>query len=159
MADLVKFRGFASATLDAKGRMALPARHRETLMAASDGLVTVTTSLHETCLVLYPRTVWELVQDALEALPNIRSEIRWLQRVLIGNATDLALDSAGRLLLPGELRKDAQLQKRLSLVGMGKKIEIWGEEAWESHKQEGWKGSGKLPTEVAELEELRELSL
>lgn len=159
MTDAVKFRGIASATLDAKGRMALPTRHRDTLMAASDGLVTVTTSLHETCLVLYPRTAWEPVQEALEALPNIRSEVRWVQRVLIGNATDLALDKAGRLLLPGELRKDAELLRKLSLVGLGNKIEIWDEETWERHKQEGWKGNGKLPAEVAAMEELKRLSL
>ena len=159
MNDGLKFRGIASATLDAKGRMALPARHRETMMAACDGLVTVTTSLHDTCLMLYPRTAWESVQEALEALPNIRSEVRWVQHVLIGSATDLALDGSGRLLLPAELRRDAELEKRLSLVGLGNKIEIWREDIWERHKQEGWKGNGKLPAEVAEIEELKRLSL
>lgn len=125
------FRGIHSATLDAKGRMALPARNREAVHLASAGKVVVTIDMRESCLLLYPLPEWEVVQRKLEALSNINPQARLLQRLLIGHATDLELDSAGRLLLPAMLRGYAELNKKLVLVGQGNKVEIWSETHWQ----------------------------
>ena len=125
------FRGINSATLDAKGRMALPARNREAVHLASAGKVVVTIDMRETCLLLYPLPEWEVVQRKLEALSNINPQARLLQRLLIGHATDFELDSAGRLLLPAMLRDYAELDKKLVLVGQGNKVEIWSEKHWQ----------------------------
>ena len=124
------FRGSNSATLDGKGRMALPTRTRETLSGLSENKVVVTIDMREPCLLLYPLSDWEVVQGKLESLSNINPQARLLQRLLIGHATDLRLDGAGRLLLPGMLRDFAQLEKKLVLVGQGNKIEIWSEQNW-----------------------------
>lgn len=132
MSATVGFRGISNATLDAKGRMALPSRYREVVSAVSQGQVVVTIDRAEPCLLLYPRTEWDAVQEKLEALPNIRPGVRQLQRLLIGHATDLELDGSGRLLLPVPLREHAGLDKKLTLAGQGNKIEIWDHAQWSS---------------------------
>jgi MraZ protein len=126
------FRGINSVNLDAKGRMALPARYREALARDTDGKLVVTIDSRERCLLLYPLAAWEAVQAKLEALSNMNREARRLQRLLIGHATDLEIDSSGRVLLPPMLREFASLSKKLVLLGQGNKIEIWGDELWQS---------------------------
>jgi MraZ protein len=127
----IMFRGINTATLDGKGRLALPTRFREPLLVAADGRIVVTIDMREQCLLLYPLPEWEVVQRKLESLSNIAPNARRLQRLLIGHATDIDLDSQGRLLLPGLLRNFADLQKKLMLVGQGNKLEIWGARQWE----------------------------
>lgn len=124
------FRGISSVSLDAKGRMALPARVRELLTEVSEGQVVVTIDLAEKCLLLYPLPFWNEIQAQLEALPNVDPVARRLQRMLIGHATDLELDGSGRILLPPLLRDHAELQKKLIVLGQGKKLELWSEEHW-----------------------------
>jgi MraZ protein len=129
------FRGINNATLDAKGRMALPSRNREAIGIASEGKVVVTIDMRESCLLLYPLPEWEVVQRKLEGLSNINPQARLLQRLLIGHATDLELDGSGRILLPAMLRDYAALTKKLVLVGQGNKVEIWSEEQWRERMQ------------------------
>lgn len=117
--------------MDAKGRMALPARNREAVEVASKGRLVATIDMRESCLLVYPLNEWEIVQTKLEGLSNINPQARLLQRLLIGHATDLELDGSGRLLLPGLLRDYAGLEKKLVLVGQGNKIEIWSENHWQ----------------------------
>ena len=131
------FRGISNATLDSKGRMALPARNREVVTLAADGKVVVTIDMREPCLLLYPLSEWEVVQRKLEGLSNINPQARLLQRLLIGHATDLELDGNGRLLLPAMLRDYAGLEKKLVLVGQGNKIEIWSDGQW-GERMETW---------------------
>ena len=125
------FRGIANATLDAKGRMALPTKNREAVQGSADGKVVATIDVREPCLLLYPLPEWEVVQHKLEGLSNINPKARLLQRLLIGHATDLELDSQGRILLPNLLREYADLEKKLILVGQGNKIEIWSAKQWQ----------------------------
>jgi MraZ protein len=136
------FRGISNASLDAKGRMALPTRNREAMVALSQGKVVVTIDMRERCLLLYPLQEWEIVQRKLEALSNINPEARLLQRLLIGHATDLELDGSGRILLPGLLRDYAALAKKLVLVGQGNKIEIWAHDTWQEC-MDGWLGKDR----------------
>ena len=135
------FRGINSVTLDPKGRMGLPARHRETVMVVSEGRIVITIDMREACLLLYPLSEWEAVQAKLEGLSNINSQARLLQRLLIGHAADLELDAAGRLLLPAMLRDYACLDKKLVLVGQGNKIEIWSADHWQQ-QLEYWREEG-----------------
>jgi MraZ protein len=129
------FRGINSATLDSKGRMALPARFREVLQIGADGKTVVTIDMREQCLLLYPLSEWEVVQRKLESLANVGARARLLQRLLIGHATDLELDAQGRILLPAMLRDFAQLEKKLVLVGQGNKVEIWSGDHWRERMQ------------------------
>ncbi len=124
------FRGINTVSLDGKSRMALPARLRDTVQQVSFGKLVLTIDMREKCLMLYPLPEWEKVQATLTGLANVRSEVRTLQRLLIGHATDLDLDAQGRVLIPRLLRDYAQLDKKLILLGQGNKVEIWDEARW-----------------------------
>jgi MraZ protein len=145
------FRGINSATLDGKGRMALPTRFRESLMVASEGKIVVTIDTGEKCLLLYPLYEWEIVQRKLEGLPNIIENARRLQRLLIGHATDVELDGQGRILLPAMLRGFANLEKKLVLVGQGNKLEIWSADHWQARMDDWLSDESGLATDADEF--------
>ena len=130
------FRGVTALNLDTKGRMAIPTRHRERLRecCASQLVITVDT---DRCLLLYPAPEWAEIEAKLEALPSFNKAARTLQRLYIGHAHEVEMDGQGRILLPPELRKFANLDKRVALVGQGKKFELWDEETWNG-KREVW---------------------
>ncbi len=147
------FRGINKVSLDGKGRMALPTRLRDTLQQACLGNVVLTVDIREKCLMLYPLPEWEKVQSTLTGLANVRSEIRTVQRLLIGHATDLELDTQGRVIIPRLLRDFARLDKKLILLGQGNKIEVWNETLWNERL-----GSWLESDAVRSLDDLDELS-
>lgn len=124
------FRGIAQLNLDSKGRLAVPARHRELLLERCAGHLVVTADA-DRCLLVYPLPDWELIQQKLEGLSNLDPRVRDLQRRLIGFAVDVDMDSSGRVLIAPALRQYARLEKNVVLVGQGKKFELWSEENWE----------------------------
>ena len=125
------FRGVQSINMDAKGRLAIPARQREHLLAICDGRVVVTVDTQSTCLVIYPLPDWERIEEKIQALPRLKPGIKRFQRRFLGYATDLQLDANGRILLPQSLREYAQLDKKLVLAGQGNTLELWSEALWE----------------------------
>jgi MraZ protein len=122
------FRGVTQVTLDAKGRLAIPSRHRDAL--AVDGAPLVVTADPSRCLLLYPRSEWEPIQQRLMSLSSFDERIRSLQRLIVGHADDVEIDAAGRILVPPTLRQYARLDKHVMFVGQGRKFELWDEEAW-----------------------------
>lgn len=130
------FRGLHHVSVDAKGRMALPARLRDELLQYDEAAVVVTIDPTSRCLLLYPLPEWERIQEKLDKLPTFQPQARRLQRLLVGHASDLEIDKAGRILLPAPLREFAQLDKKAALLGQGKKIEVWSQEAWEAQRDE-----------------------
>lgn len=126
------FRGVNPINLDAKGRMAIPARYREVISDMCEGHMVATIDTSDRCLLLYPVDEWELIQAKLERLPSFDAKSRRIQRLLIGHATDLDMDGSGRLLLPAPLREYAQLDKKIVLLGQGRKFEIWSEPNWQA---------------------------
>ncbi|MDH5287316.1 MAG: division/cell wall cluster transcriptional repressor MraZ [Betaproteobacteria bacterium] len=122
------FRGVTQVTLDAKGRLAIPSKHRDAL--AVDGEPVVLTADPSRCLLLYPRAAWEPIQQRLMSLSSFDERIRSLQRLIVGHADDVDVDSAGRILVPGALRQYARLDKHVMFVGQGNKFELWDEAAW-----------------------------
>jgi len=123
------FRGVTSLTLDSKGRLAVPVRFREVLQVRAQGKLVVTAD-SATCLLLYPAPDWEPIQQKLMSLSSFNSRTRDLQRLLVGNASDVDVDGAGRILIPGPLRKFAGLEKDVALVGQGARFELWDEVKW-----------------------------
>ena len=121
--------------------MAVPARFREAVLLDSSGELVVTIDMRERCLLMYPLSQWEVVQDKLERLSNIGPQARLLQRLLIGHATDLNLDAQGRLLVPSILREYGEISKKVVLVGQGNKIEIWSDEHWQV-QMKNWLSDG-----------------
>jgi MraZ protein len=126
----IVFRGINGLNIDAKGRMVMPTRYRERLQFDSKNAVILTIDTEERCLLLYPLTEWEEIERKLAALPSFNSAARRIQRLLIGHATDVEIDTQGRILLPPMLRDYAGLNKRAVLVGQGKKFELWDEAHW-----------------------------
>lgn len=124
------FRGSFTLTLDVKGRLALPARYRDTLLSDCQGHLICTIDIHDNCLLLYPLPEWEIIEDKLNKLSNMDPQARRLQRLLLGHATDCEMDKNGRILVPALLRNHAKLNKNIRLVGQLNKFEIWDETAW-----------------------------
>ncbi len=142
------FRGVAQLSLDSKGRLAVPARHREALLARCAGRLVMTADFDK-CLLLYPLPDWEPIQQKLMGLSSLNPRIRDLQRQLVGYAEDIELDSAGRVLISPALRNFAALTKSVVLVGQGSKFELWDREKWETalERSAGF-GDGDLPPEL-----------
>ncbi|MGK2913062.1 MAG: division/cell wall cluster transcriptional repressor MraZ [Porticoccaceae bacterium] len=124
------FRGSSEISMDAKGRIAVPARYRDALMVGCNGRLVVTIDIQDKCLLIYPEPEWESVERQIAALPTLNPNTRRLQRLLIGHARELELDSSGRVLIPPELRSHAELEKTLMLVGQGHRLELWAEKNW-----------------------------
>lgn len=148
------FRGAAKVTLDDKGRVVLPTRYRERFIERSQGQLVVTVDRTELCLVLYPLTDWEPVQAQLMALPSLNDEARQLQRLIVGHATDLALDGHGRILLTQELREFAGLQRQAMLLGQGNRCELWDETRWLERRDSWFKEKPDPSARPAQLETL-----
>ena len=145
------FRGINSISIDGKGRLAVPTRYRDAVGQDRASLV-VTIDTEETCLLLYPATQWQVIEDNLQRMPSFNAAARRIQRLLIGHATDVELDANGRILLPQLLREHAQLEKKVVLIGQGNKFEVWDEAVWQS-KREEWlaeeaSGVDGLPDEM-----------
>jgi len=148
------FRGINNISVDAKGRMAMPARYRERLLEGCGGRLVVTVD-QDHCLLVYPLPEWEVIESKLIALPSLNKQARLLQRLLIGHATELDMDAQGRILLPVMLREFAGLKKKAVIIGQGKKLEIWDEDTW-AESQEEWVAAvqadeGELPAALEEL--------
>lgn len=148
------FRGINNISVDAKGRMAMPARYRERLLEGCGGRLVVTVD-QDHCLLVYPLPEWEVIENKLIALPSLNKQARLLQRLLIGHATELDMDAQGRILLPAMLREFAGLKKKAVIIGQGKKLEIWDEDTW-AESQEEWVAAvqadeGELPAALEEL--------
>lgn len=124
------FQGASALTLDAKGRIAMPVRHREVLAAM--GVDQLTLTKHpEGALMVFPRPAWEGFRDRLAALPMSMSG--W-KRVFLGNAIDVDIDATSRVLISPELRAAAGLTRDLMLLGMGSYFELWDAARYAEHE-------------------------
>ncbi len=134
--------------------MVVPTRYRERLLERSGGQLVVTVDRDGQCLLMYPLSDWEQVERALMALPTLHEQSRRLQRLMVGHATDLALDGHGRMLLPLELREFAGLDRRAMLVGQGNRCELWDESRW-MERRDFWLKSEASATDLpAQLDSL-----
>ena len=148
------FRGVQHINMDAKGRLAMPARQREPLLSRCEGQIVITIDTQSNCLAIYPLPEWERIEQDIQGLPALKPAVKRFQRLMLGYATDLELDSSGRILLPQSLREYAQLDKKLVLVGQGNKLELWSEALWLAEREQALRDSGpeaELPEELMSL--------
>ncbi|NBV70934.1 MAG: transcriptional regulator MraZ [Burkholderiaceae bacterium] len=125
------FQGASALNLDAKGRMSVPTRHRDALLLQGEGRVTLTKH-PDGCLLLFPRPEWEAFRTRIAQLPM---DAHWWRRIFLGNAAEIDLDSAGRILISPELRSAANLDREIILLGMGSHLEIWDANTYASKEQ------------------------
>lgn len=128
MWEIRVFRGVNQLNLDTKGRLAIPSCYRESLSAHTPVVLTIDTQ--EKCLLIYTLVQWLEIEKQVDALPSFDPAVKRVQRLLLGHATDVIIDNNGRLLVPPPLRDYAQLNKKVVLIGQGKKFELWDEEKW-----------------------------
>lgn len=151
------FRGINEIKIEAKGRMVIPSHYREKLYSNGKTVVVITID-PERCLLLYPLLEWEEIEKKLAALPSFNPAARRIQRLLIGHATDVEMDSQGRILLPPLLRDYAELKKVAVLVGQGKKFELWDRSHWRTLREQ-WLQEECNPEDSALPEEVKTISL
>lgn len=127
------FQGSSAITLDEKGRMSIPTKHRPAFVEA-DGPSFLTMTRHpHGCLLIFPRPIWLVKRQALNQLPMAAQD--W-KRIFVGNATDLELDSNGRVVVPLELRKRVGLNREAMMLGVGDHFELWDMDALNKRESE-----------------------
>ena len=114
------FRGVSAINVDAKGRMAMPAKYRDRLQECCNSRLVLTVDL-DRCLLLFPETDWEQFERKLMSLPTLNPRTRRLQRLFLGHASECEIDNQGRILLPQLLREYAGLDKHVVLVGRARR--------------------------------------
>jgi len=130
------FQGASSLSLDAKGRLSVPTRHRDVLSATAAGQLTITRHPHG-CLMLFPRVEWEKFRERVAALPMTA---QWWKRILLGNAMDVEMDGTGRVLVSPELRSAAHISKEVMLLGMGTHFELWDMSTYDTQEAQAMQG-------------------
>ena len=130
------FQGASSLSLDAKGRLSVPTRHRDVLSATAASELTITKHPHG-CLMVFPRNEWEKFRDRIVALPM---QAQWWKRIFLGYAMDVEMDATGRVLVSPELRSAAGLSRDCVLLGMGAHFELWDAATYAAQEAEQMKG-------------------
>ncbi len=120
------FRGEYSHSIDAKGRLIIPAKFRELL-----GDQFVVTRGFDGCLFVFAQAGWDEFEAKLQALPMDSQDVRTLTRFFLAGATDAELDKQGRILLPQSLLKHAGIEKDAVIAGVGNRVEIWNKDDWD----------------------------
>ncbi len=130
------FQGASCLSLDAKGRLSVPTRHRDVLSATAAGQITITKHPHG-CLMLFPRPEWEKFRERIGELPM---SAQWWKRIFLGNAMDVEMDGTGRVLVSPELRAAASIGKDTILLGMGNHFELWDKATYDAQEAQAMQG-------------------
>ena len=142
--------GFTTISIDAKGRLAIPAKYRDQLLTQNEEIIVVTRDPQYPALKIYPGSVWTSISNEIQSLQGLDPIVRNLQWTILGNASVSSFDPTSRMLilLPSELREYAEINKaeKVSFIGMGNKFEIWNYKNWEM-RQTG----GALSAEILEV--------
>ena len=126
------FMGEFHHSLDVKGRIILPSRFRDELKDC----VIVTRGL-DGCLNVYTQEAWQTIYEKLLTLPTTNKDARTYVRMMTAKASECSFDSQGRILLPQNLIKDAEIEKEAVIVGAGNHVEIWAASKWDDFELEG----------------------
>ena len=126
------FRGQFSHSVDAKGRVSLPARFRDVLVADGDATFVLTPAVFDTCLHLYPMKAWEEFERKVSELPSLDATAIRFRRLYVSAAVECELDGSGRVLVPPPLRERIKLDKDALWAGMGRTLELWAKSSWDA---------------------------
>ncbi|MCA1988692.1 MAG: division/cell wall cluster transcriptional repressor MraZ [Desulfarculus sp.] len=143
------FTGWMTNTMDAKGRLAIPARFRDVLARRGDERLVVTAS--DKCLVAYPIEEWSALVEKVANLSQFNLKVQAFRRYFISSGTEYSLDRQGRILIPPSLRESAGLTGQVQLVGMQSNFEIWDKDRWIQERERIRQDFGDLSTVMAEL--------
>lgn len=130
-------------TIDAKKRLALPAKFRGEL-----GDKVIITKGVESCLVVYTEKEWEIMSSKLGNLPISQTEARSFARIILAGAMEVSLDKLGRILVPDYLKNYADLKKNVVICGLSNRLEIWDSEKWDAYRQNAEKGVEEIVSKL-----------
>ena len=147
------FRGLNKISLDTKGRISIPTKYRSELSKYGSNELVCTIDIDQ-CLLLYPKKIWLKIEKTIMALPSLDKSSRILQRLMIGHASELVLDSQNRILVPIELREFSGIKKSAMFIGQGQRFEIWNYKSW-NQSRDSW----LKKTDLALTEQLRDISI
>ncbi len=147
------FRGQYDHTLDAKGRVSLPARFREVLSEESSPAAdrVILTRTFQKCLVLYPFKQWTEFEERIRSLPQFDPAVQRLKRVYIAGAIECSLDKHGRILVPASMREFADLSRDVVWVGQLETVELWSQLRWQNAVDEALEDPKGLAQAMADL--------
>jgi MraZ protein len=140
------FIGEYTISMDAKGRIAVPAKFRISL-----GTTAVITKGVDNCLFVYTKEEWEKIAMKYSSLPISKSDTRAFTRLMLGGAYDCEVDKQGRVIVPEDLRRFATLTKKVVAVGLYSRLEIWDEQTWVDYKKATEKDTAKITEELGDL--------
>ncbi len=126
-------------SIDAKGRLIIPAKFRQEL-----GESFVITRGLDRCLFVFPAPEWQRIVERLKSLSFTNADVRAFTRFFFSGATEGELDKQGRVHLPPPLREYAQLEKDCAIIGVSTRVEIWSQPAWESYFQQSAGSFGEI---------------
>lgn len=132
--------------LDPKGRLSIPAKFRNKF---SEGIV-ITRGL-DNCLFGFTKSEWLKVVEKINSLPLSQSTARAFSRLMLSGAFETEIDNQGRILIPEILRNYANLNKKVVIVGVYSRIEIWSEENWQKYKKETEENSEEIAERLSDL--------
>lgn len=115
-------------SLDSKGRLIIPAKFRKIL-----GTSFVLTKGLDSCLFVYPKEEWIIIQEKLKTLPFTQKEVRAFIRFFFAGAVEIKMDKQGRILIPQQLRDHACIKKDVLIIGILNRVEIWSKENWDTY--------------------------
>ena len=124
--------------LDDKDRFILPAKFREKIKTLKEKKFFITRGL-DGCLFLVPQEAWEKLEDKLKSLPFTKQQSRAFNRLYFSGASEIDIDTQGRIILPEYLKEFAQIKREIVIIGVADRIEIWGKEGWGKFYQENRK--------------------
>ena len=126
------FQGRFEHSLDDKGRLAVPSPFRKRLGDTEGmGEASVIVTISDQCLAAYPMPEWEQKLTAIAKLNQFDPKVMAFKRVFVGCAQECNVDKAGRILVPADLRRDAQIERECVIVGQMEKFEIWAADRWQ----------------------------
>jgi len=133
-------------TIDLKKRLAIPSKLRKDL-----GTKAVITRGLDNCLFIFTQKEWQELAKKISALPFGDKDSRNFSRLILAGASEVSLDSLGRILVPDYLRNYAQLKKNVVIVGLNTRLEVWDKTKWEIFKQQGEKEVDNIAERLGEL--------
>lgn len=140
------FMGEYQHSLDAKGRLIIPAKFRDEL-----GESGVITRGLDNCLFLFPQEEWGVLEAKLKTLPLTKADARQFVRFFFSGATEAELDKQGRIIVPQNLREYGQLDKEATIIGVSNRVEIWSRSRWDSYMDEAENSYETIAENIVEL--------
>jgi MraZ protein len=144
-------RGRYQHVMDAKGRVSIPAGFRVELQAQDERPPILTTLVDAPALGLFAHERWLQIEDRLASMSQLQPEVQAVQRMLVSNSVECPLDGQGRILIPPHLRASAELERDVTIAGVGARIEIWNTERFEGEMSRTRERSHEIASIAAQL--------